>query len=251
MGVLFFLDGVATGILFTMLSASLLASFFMLYRYRIIFYLFFGLVVLLGLVASFHTIPGLVNLTLYDSVLISEGSRPIDVMANLDKPLAGLSLLIVFFFLSENKMFSIPREEAIKQWILTPFYVLLILMIGWLTGLSYDFKISEITAAFFITNLLFSVVTEEVFFRGFIQGQIYNYLSKKTSYSLPIAIAIASFLFGLAHLSGGVYFFLLATIAGGFYGMAYCKTGKLSASILVHSGTNIGHFIFLEYPVPY
>lgn len=243
------LDIVAIGILFFMLTASVLASFLHLHRYRIS-YLFFALVILLSLVASFHMIPGLVNLVLYDSVYVSEGSRPINIMANIDKPLAGLSLLIMIYFFCENKSLPIPREQAIKHWLLTPIYVLSILLMGWLVGLNYDFKISEMTAVFFVTNLLFSVITEEVFFRGLIQGRLYAFLSMKTQFSLPIAISVSSLFFGLAHTPGGIYYVLLATMAGVLYGVAYQMTGKLSAAILVHSGVNVGHFVFLEYPVP-
>lgn len=243
------LDSVASSILVAMLTTSLLASFLYLQQYRAS-YPFIGLVIFLALVASFHMIPGLINLALYESVYISEGSKPINIMANIDKPLAGLALLIMVYFLCEKKPLSISKEQAIRYWLLTPIYVLSILLVGWLVGLSYDFKISEMTAVFFATNLLFSVITEEVFFRGLIQGRLYAYLSMKTQYSLPIAIAVSSLVFGLAHLPGGIYFFLLATMAGVLYGMAYQMTGKLSAAILVHSGVNIGHFVFLEYPVP-
>lgn len=243
------LDSVASSILVVMLTSSLLASFLYIRQHRAA-YLLIGLVIVFAIIASFHMIPGLTNFTLYKSVYISEGSKPINIMANIDKPLAGLALLFLAYFLCERKALPISKEQAIRHWLLTPIYVLSILLVGWLAGLSYDFKVSEMTAVFFATNLLFSVITEEVFFRGLIQRQLYAYLSTKTQLSLPLAITVSSLVFGLAHLPGGIYFFLLATIAGVLYGMAYQMTGKLSAAILVHAGVNIGHFVFLEYPVP-
>ena len=243
------LDSVASSILVIMLTTSLLASFLYLQQH-LASYPLIALVIVLAIVSSLHLIPGLINLALYESVHISEGSKSIDIMANIDKPLAGLALLIIVYFLCEKKPLSITKSQALTHWLLTPIYVVSILLVGWVIGLRYDFKVSEMTVAFFATNLMFSVITEEVFFRGLIQRRLYSYLSMKTQYSLPIAIAVSSLLFGLAHLPGGIYFCLLATIAGTLYGMAYQMTGKLSAAILVHSGVNIGHFVFLEYPVP-
>ncbi len=40
----------------------------------------------------------------------------------------------------------------------------------------------------------------------------------------------------------------LATIAGLFYGYAYWKTNRLEASILVHFGLNLIHFVAFSYP---
>ena len=72
-----------------------------------------------------------------------------------------------------------------------------------------------------------TAMPEEVLFRGTIQGLI----EKVTR---PwIALAVASVIFGLAHFPDWRYI-LLATLAGGAYGLAYLQTRNLAAPILTH-----------------
>ena len=72
-----------------------------------------------------------------------------------------------------------------------------------------------------------TALPEEVLFRGTIQGLI----EKVTR---PwIALAVASVIFGLAHFPDWRYI-LLATLAGGAYGLAYLQTRNLASPILTH-----------------
>ena len=52
-------------------------------------------------------------------------------------------------------------------------------------------------------------------------------------------MAVASVIFGLAHLNNGphpdIRYFLLATLAGGTYGLVYRRTGTLLAPALTHT----------------
>ena len=72
-----------------------------------------------------------------------------------------------------------------------------------------------------------TALPEEALFRGTIQGLI-----EKVS-GPWIALAVASVIFGLAHFPDWRYI-LLATVAGGAYGLAYLKTRNLAAPILAH-----------------
>lgn len=75
---------------------------------------------------------------------------------------------------------------------------------------------------------------EELLFRGIIQ----NFLAK-TFRSHSRALLVTSVVFGAAHLNNGPVpswrYFLLASIAGFFYGRAYRQSGRLMAPVLVHT----------------
>jgi membrane protease YdiL (CAAX protease family) len=72
-------------------------------------------------------------------------------------------------------------------------------------------------------------------FRGLIQNWIQR-VTKSPLWSLTVA----SLIFGASHLNNGppvpnYRYFLLATIAGGFYGRAWRRTRSLMSSTLTHA----------------
>lgn len=82
-----------------------------------------------------------------------------------------------------------------------------------------------------LTPLLIYLATgipEELLFRGLIQNLLGRWLGART------ALAIASVVFGLAHLPDPRYV-LLATLAGVAYGWVYRRTGKITASAVTHA----------------
>lgn len=81
---------------------------------------------------------------------------------------------------------------------------------------------------------LFIAIPEELLFRGIIQ----NLLEKSSLGSVP-ALVVTSLIFGASHLNNGPRpdwrYFLLASIAGLFYGNAYQRTRRLLAPAIVHT----------------
>lgn len=130
-----------------------------------------------------------------------------------------------------------------KYYVLIFGFILLPLLAFLFSLVKPEFKLPEWWWVFAFNNLLFTCVAEEVLFRGYIQRQLGQYVPPL------VAIAIASILFGLAHFSGGLLFVLVATLAGGLYGLTYLWTGKLSAAVLIHFAFNFVHFVFFTYPI--
>jgi membrane protease YdiL (CAAX protease family) len=94
---------------------------------------------------------------------------------------------------------------------------------------------------------LLTALPEEVLFRGVLQNLFERTMPKRPT----AALVLAAVIFGLSHLDnpnppflpltlwGRRYavpwlYVMLATIAGIFYGLAYRRTGKVTASALVH-----------------
>jgi membrane protease YdiL (CAAX protease family) len=101
----------------------------------------------------------------------------------------------------------------------------------------YSFTTSKLYAAplVFMGIFFFTALPEEFLFRGLIQNWI-----ERTTGRQAVSLVIASVIFGASHLNNGppvpnYKYFLMASIAGVFYGRAWRGTGSLMASSLTHA----------------
>jgi membrane protease YdiL (CAAX protease family) len=101
----------------------------------------------------------------------------------------------------------------------------------------YNFVFRKLYSAVpvFAGIFLFTALPEEFLFRGLIQNWIH-----RVSGNRVLSLLLASLIFGASHLNNGppvpnYRYFLMATIAGIFYGTAWSATGSLMASALTHA----------------
>ena len=204
------------------------------------------LMILLTVTLSLHKFPGFHNILIFDQISFSSNSTPFSMYINFDKPLFAIFYLIVFAP-------SISLQSSFKNLCLTLAKTLIplllfIIPLGLLTGhINIDFKFPNEFWIWATNNLLITCVAEEVFFRGFLQKRLSDWLSHKQNGAL-ISLLLSSFIFGLAHIGGGWPFVGLATFAGIFYGLAFNLTKSVEAPILCHFGLNLAHFIGFTYP---
>nr|WP_254436239.1 CPBP family intramembrane glutamic endopeptidase [Ruegeria arenilitoris] len=97
---------------------------------------------------------------------------------------------------------------------------------------------------FALSNLFLTCLTEEAFFRGYLQSII---TSKSGA---TFGIAAASLLFGLAHAGGGPALVVFASVLGAACGLGYFATGRLWVPVLMHFGFNALHLALFTYPGP-
>jgi uncharacterized protein len=112
----------------------------------------------------------------------------------------------------------------------------------------YTFAMSKLTAApaIFLGILLFTAIPEEFLFRGLIQ----NWLELATRRS-TIALLTASIIFGASHLNNGppvpnYRYFVMASVAGVFYGWAWKTTGSIMASAMTHALVDTAWSVFFR-----
>jgi CAAX protease family protein len=88
-------------------------------------------------------------------------------------------------------------------------------------------------------------VPEELLFRGLLQNLIQRLTSRPA-----LSLALASLVFGAAHLNNGAHpdgrYFFLATLAGLAYGWAYRRSGKLVAPALTHTLVDTAWMVFFR-----
>ena len=101
----------------------------------------------------------------------------------------------------------------------------------------YGFSIQKLYLALplFVGIFLLTALPEEFLFRGLIQ----NWIERGTKRPF-VSLILASVIFGASHLNNGApipnyRYFLMAAIAGVFYGRAWRSTGSLMASSITHA----------------
>ncbi len=203
-------------------------------------------IVALAVSLSHHLAPGFNNWKIVSQVQLSPNSIPYSTYLNFDKTLIGFFILLWGIQLARTK----EDWQKIIKTTLPVFALGAVVMLPASYSLGYirwDLKVPSFLALWAAKNLLFTCVAEEALFRGFIQKEFLRIFQDKP-WGVPVAIFIASLLFGLDHFWGGPKYVLLATLAGLFYGTAFYKTGRIESSILFHFSLNLAHIIFFSYP---
>ena len=201
-----------------------------------------GLVALCLLLAT-HAAPGFNNILILDEVSLSPNSIPFTLYANYDKALIGLALLLL----------AVRRSTNIKEFfyggvLLVGITVLAVLGAATFFGLiDWNPKFNEIFFTWAAINLLITCVAEETFFRLLIQEQILRWCSQ-CQYKVWISVIVSGVLFGMIHLSGGLLYASLATVAGLCYAYIYSRYRSLRIAIFTHFTVNTVHFLLFTYP---
>lgn len=204
------------------------------------------LTAVLALALAMHKLPGFHNPRLLDGVVLSAGAAPFTLYANFDKGAVGLVLLALLCqrVRSWTELGAVLRRTA-PVLLLTIVVTLGFALAAGVVGV--DFKLPRQALLFIGVNLLFTVVAEEAFFRGLLQARLASALAR-FRWGPWLAVAVSALLFGAAHLGGGLRYGILATIAGLGYAVAYQRTQRIEAAILVHIALNAVHFIGFTYP---
>jgi CAAX protease family protein len=209
--------------------------------------LFAAAILLFGLLLGMHMLPGFNNFLVLDKVVLSNFAAPYTLYLNFDKTLVGVLIL---------GLCHQPLLRGAKKWAealrrtapIVPLHIGLVAAgaaaIGYLT---WQPKWTPIFLLWAPVNLFFVCLSEEAFFRGFIQRELDSAL-RGTRAGSAIAIAVSAGLFGLAHFGGGVSYIVLATAAGLGYAIIYHRTRSIEMSMLAHFALNTVHFLLFTYP---
>ncbi|MEX3071186.1 lysostaphin resistance A-like protein [Vibrio alginolyticus] len=202
-------------------------------------YLFgWGVVLIWCAVLFLHLMPGFNNLKVLDKVVSGSQSLPFSMYLNLDKPLAFFALLF-----ANPKLLGEAKQVDFKRvlFIVVPLLALLPIA-SFLGALNVELSLPSWWWLFAINNLMITCAAEEALFRGVIQQS----LSRR--FNWKIGLAVASILFGFAHIAGGGLLVVFATLAGLGYGLVFHVTGRLWCAVLVHFLFNFVHLLFFTYP---
>lgn len=215
-------------------------------RNRLIHALHLIVIGLMAFLIAMGTLPGFHNPDVVTAMRFTSDGIPFTHRLRIGGILVGIILLAVFC----NPARTLNEWSSIIQKSAPIILVTLIIIFGCgllVNYVSIDVKFIPYTVVFLISNLLFTCVLEESFFRGFVQENISTSL-KNWKYGAHLGIAIAALLFGLVHFKGGLLYIGLATLAGAFYGYAKYRVKHIEAAILTHFSVNALHFVAFTYP---
>lgn len=202
----------------------------------------------LAFALAIRAVPGFENHLLIDAVTLSPHAPPTTISVYLDPGIAGLVLFGLYGNRAANwTAFANTVQRALPISLATTAIVLgLGVTIGFV---EFDPKPLNAWAGLYLFKIAFwTLPLEEAFFRGIIQRGLTFVLLPRIRWATPVAILIASSLFGLAHLHAGVALALLATLAGVGYGCAYVRSGGIEGAFTAHLTLNGLHFLLFTYP---
>lgn len=207
----------------------------------------FGHVLFVALAAGLasHWLPGFFSSRVIAAVRFTPESAPFSMYLNLDKPLIGFWIALACpwaFCVVTLRRSLIVSSVALPVTVgacLTSAVVMH--QIGW----SPKWPVQG--GIWAMNNLLLVTITEELIFRGYLQGGL-SRLLKRIPCHQTLALIIAALFFGLAHMGSGWQWMVLAAMAGVGYGIAY-RYGGLPAAVITHFGLNLAHFSLFTYPM--
>ncbi|GLK60645.1 CAAX protease family protein [Azotobacter vinelandii] len=197
---------------------------------------------LAGLALAAHLLPGFTPLWLAEPRRFSPDAPPYGVRLSWDKLLLGATLLGWWWTESAGRYRA--GTQASRAWICTLATLLGVPALALAIGLvAWQPKWPAELPVWLAVNLGVTVPTEELLFRGLLQGALVR------RFGPARGIALGAVLFGLAHAPFGLPFALLAGVAGLGYGGVMQCSGRLGAAVLLHGAVNLLHVLLLSYPL--
>jgi membrane protease YdiL (CAAX protease family) len=207
-----------------------------------------GLVVVVSLALALHLAPGFHNPIVMREVVLSPGAIAYTQYANFDKGLAGAFMIAILGLAGRG---STDRwRGALRQAgpiVLVTIAVVMPASLA-LGFVRFDPRWTPLFWVWAPINLLLTCVSEEAFFRGFLQNETARLLGPRPQ-AAGLPVAVSGLLFGLAHAAGGWRYVLLSTVAGIGYALVFQRSGRLEMAVLAHFAVNATHFLLFTYPL--
>jgi membrane protease YdiL (CAAX protease family) len=210
--------------------------------------LLFGIAIfVLTLAIALVILPGFPRTTLTEAAPLTPGALPYGIglgFAKVAPAILILGILNTDRVRSWNELVTALRR-VIPIWMVT---VAIVIMFTMAMGyVRFEPKWTSLFLVWAVVNLFFTCLSEEAFFRGFLQHELTRIGSNPIRAAI-VAIGVSALLFGLAHFGGGWTYVIAGVIAGVGYGLAYHLTKRVEASMAVHFALNATHFLLFTYP---
>jgi len=222
-----------------------LLGFFGLYKFpHSRAWIFWPLAVYL-LLMGMRLLPGFPIIVFVEPIALGRSNFPVDLHYDLSKPIAGL---LAFALIAERctgyrdvwKCFT-----QVSNWFIP---TLVVLVCAVILGVPFDAKFVWWTPLFILSNIIFSVIPEEAFFRGFLQQPLQKKFGK-TIWILPVVGILFAAVHSVPPHVTAWKFYILFGLAGSAYAWSFQRTSKTETAIFTHTAVNAFHFLFLTYPV--
>jgi membrane protease YdiL (CAAX protease family) len=192
-------------------------------------------------------LPGFNRVELVAPQVLSAGAAPYSIGVGFPKVVTGILILGLInpLLVRSWKELGPVLARALPVFAITAALGLAVVLLMGYT--SFAPKWTVLFLLFAPINLFFTCLSEEAFFRGFVQQEL-SRVGSRPALAAGAALAIGAILFGLAHFAGGLNYALAAAVAGLGYGWAFMRTQRIEAAMAVHFGVNAVHFLLFTYP---
>jgi membrane protease YdiL (CAAX protease family) len=192
-------------------------------------------------------LPGFPRTMLTEAMALTPGAVPYGIGLGFAK--VAPAILILGIINTERvrswRELGQVLSRAAPIWALTTLAVIaLTLALGYVR---FEPKWTSLFLMWAVVNLFFTCLSEEAFFRGFVQHELAR-IGSNAKVATALAIVVSAVLFGLAHFGGGWTYVMAGIIAGLGYGLAYQRTQRIEAAMAVHFALNATHFLLFTYP---
>lgn len=201
--------------------------------------------ILTGLALALSVMPGFNNAIVMDAVRFTPDAAAYTMDLNLDKPLIGFWLLLACPWILVGVGIAHSLKVGVLALVVTSAFCMTTAVLLGITGWAPKWPAQS--TIWWVNNLLLVTLTEELFFRAYLQGGLQRWFGS-ARFATPLAITLTACLFGLSHLGAGWEWVLLAGMAGIGYGVAF-RFGGLTAAVISHFGLNLVHFALFTYPM--
>ena len=201
----------------------------------------------IALLLAVHRAPGFANPQLLRDTVVSPGGAPYSLYVNFDKTIAGLLVLGIGAGATAGSARAWRATFTRAAPILAATVAIAMAASVALAFVRFEPRWTPLFWIWAPINLLSTCVSEEAFFRAFLQRETARALEGR-GHAAAIAVAVSAVAFGLAHAAGGWRYVLLATLAGTGYALAFQRTGRVEAAMLTHFAVNATHFLLFTYP---
>ncbi|MDE3045080.1 MAG: CPBP family intramembrane metalloprotease [Verrucomicrobiota bacterium] len=196
----------------------------------------FTALVSLSYAFKFHWIPGFSPVTIVGELAMG-----------FDAPLVGFFPLALLVPLACS---TTDWKQALTKGVwLTALGISAMALIAIASGtVHWALKWPSSPALRYLTNLIFTAMPEEAFYRGFIQRELGHFFQPWKRGKL-FSLLLSSLFFAFAHLywSPSLAILGFTFIAGLLYGGVYLLSGKIESAILCHFLLNFIHMTFFSY----
>jgi uncharacterized protein len=201
-----------------------------------------------ALAMALPLLPGFIRVELVAPQMLSAGAEPYGISVGFPKVTVGILILGLINPVLSRAGLGGVLARALPIWLLTTALVTVFALAMGYTAFAPKLgaPILLLFALWAPINLFFTCMSEEAFFRGFIQHELAH--SSRARAMRVAALVIAAMLFGLLHYKGGATYVIAGVIAGLGYGWAFMGTGRIEAAMAVHFGVNATHFLLFAYP---
>jgi len=198
--------------------------------------LVFAILIVLSYGFKFHLFSGFQPLAITPRFLLG-----------MESPWIGLFSLALFVPLA---LTGKEWREALTKglWLTVAGIAAMILLAAASRTVAFEVHLPTFALIRYLHNLVLVSISEEAFYRGFVQEQLSTWLPN-TRWGKGCALVSASLLFMLAHSYWSPNPMILAYtfLAGLLYGGVYMLSGRIESAILCHFLLNAIHMTFFSY----